>query len=322
MSITISFVIPNYNGAAYLIVCLRSVFSQITSDCEVLLVDDGSTDSSVDLVRRNFADKLKSKQLILICTENSGPGVARNTGVKASSGAYIAFLDSDDFILPGYIARILTVLRCSAPDIVQFNLLRVLDNDLSGQYLISCHRSPDGFYEMNAVREEIFGVGKWFPHTRIFRRQIILANPFPNERVFYEDLQLMPFIFLQELTIFLIAEPLIAYRDNPQSTTANHKSEHAQTMFSLFERLSELPPSVSRDLARVQVARSIVFLALELKLRDINLWGLLRQVRTFEKKSSLATHLGQADRFFLRFPSIYTVLDWGRKQFRYFGVRA
>lgn len=322
MSITLSVVIPNYNGAAFLPACLRSVFSQITSDCEVVLVDDGSNDHSVDLVRQNFADALQSGQFTLICTENAGPGAARNVGVQAARGSYVAFLDSDDFILPGYIARILSVLSDSAPDIVQFNLLRVLDDDLRGQELIACHISPDGLYKMDAVRDEIFGLGKWFPPSRIFARKIILANPFPAERVFYEDLQLIPFIFFQDLAIFLIADPLIAYRDNLLGTTRNHKPEHAQTMLALFSRLSSLPRSVPRDLMRVQVARSIVFFVLELKLREINLRRLLYQVRTVEKKHSLATYLGRADRLFLRFPLIYTFIDWGRKKFHHLRSRA
>jgi len=318
MSITLSVVIPNYNGAAFLPACLRSVFSQITSNCEVVLVDDGSSDHSVDLVRQNFADELRSGQFTLICTENAGPGAARNVGVQAARGSYVAFLDSDDFILPGYIARILAVLSDSAPDIVQFNLLRVLDDDLRGEQLIVCHMSPDGLYKMDAVRDEIFGLGKWFPPSRVFAREIILANPFPAERVFYEDLQLLPFIFFQDLTVVLIADPLIAYRDNPHGTTRNHKPEHAKTMLSFFTRLSALPPSVPRDLIRVQVARSIVFLALELKLREIDLCGLRRQIRGLENKPILAAHLGRADRFFLQLPSIYTAIDWGRKQFRDF----
>jgi len=316
MSITLSVIIPNYNGAVFLPACLRSVFAQIASDCEVILVDDGSTDNSVDLVRHNFSDALESGQLTLICTENAGPGAARNTGVQAARGVYIAFLDSDDFILPGYITRIQTVLENSSPDIVQFNVLRVLDDDLTGQHLIACHRSPDGLYQMDAVRDEIFGIGKWFPPSRIFKREIILANPFPEKRVFYEDLQLLPFIFFEDFTIYLIGEPMIAYRDNPKGTTRNHRPEHAQTMLSLFKRLSVLPPSVPRDLARVQVARSIIYLVLELKLPEINLSNLLSQVRTIEKKSFLTPHLGRADQLFLRFPSTYVVIDWCRKQFR------
>ncbi|MGO4917640.1 glycosyltransferase family 2 protein [Pseudogemmobacter sp. W21_MBD1_M6] len=316
MSITLSIVIPNYNGAAFLAACLRSVFAQITPACEVVLVDDGSTDHSADLVRHYFAGALEHGQLTLICTENAGPGAARNIGVQAASGDYIAFLDSDDFILPGYIARCMAVLQESEPDIVQFNLLRVLDDDLSGQHLIACHTSPDGLYELDRVRAEIFGKGKWFPVTRIFTRKIMLANPFPAQRVFYEDLLTLPFIFFQDLKIHLITEPLIAYRDNPHGTTRNHKPEHAYTMLTHFDRVSARPPSLPRDLMRVQVARSIVFLALELNIDEIDLGTLLRRVRGLENKAALAAHLGRVDQFFLRFPLLYTAMDWGRKRLR------
>lgn len=315
MKISLSIVIPNYNGATFLTACLCSIFAQITPDCEVVLVDDGSTDHSVDLVRRDFAQVLESGKLTLICTDNAGPGAARNTGIQAARGAYIAFLDSDDFIMPGYITRCIAVLRESAPDIMQFNLLRVLDDDLGGQQVVACHISPDGLYEMDTVRTEIFGIGKWFI-CRIFAREIMLLNPFPFERVFYEDLQTIPFIFLQDFKIYLVSEPLIAYRDNPQGTTRNHQPDHAQTLLAHFERISTLPASLPRDLMRVQVARSIVFLALELNMNGIELGSLRRQIRRLDNKANLAAHLSWADQFFLRFPLLYTVTDWGRKRFR------
>lgn len=316
MSISLSIVIPNYNGAAFLTACLRSVFNQITPECEVVLVDDGSTDHSVELIRRDFAQALERGQLTLICTENAGPGAARNTGVQAARGAYIAFLDSDDFILPGYIARCLSVLRASAPDIMQFNLLRVLDDDLNGQHVVACHTSPDGLYEMDTVRAEIFGIGKWFPCSRIFAREIMLAKPFPSERVFYEDLLTLPILFFHDFKIYLLSTPLYAYRDNPQGTTRNHRPEHAHTMLAHFQRVSALPPSLARDLMRVKVARSIVFLVLELKLDEINLRDLRRQIRGLDTKTALAAHLEWVDLFFLYFPLLYTFIDWGRKRLR------
>jgi len=315
MSIIISFVIPNFNGVAFLHKCLCSVFSQITADCEVVLVDDGSTDGSVELVRRHFADSLDQGQLTLICTQNAGPGAARNTGVRAARGAYIAFVDSDDFILPRYVDRCLAVLQEGAPDILQFNLLRVLDDNLNERHVVACHTSPDGLYELATVRAELFGIGKWFPSSRIFAREIMLANPFPSERVFYEDLLTLPEIFLKELKIYLLSTPLYAYRDNPQGTTRNHKREHAHTMLAYFLRVSALPPSIECDLLRVKVARSIVFLSLELKLSEIDLCSLRRQIRRINTKKHLVTHLGRADLFFLYFPLLYTLVDWCRKQF-------
>lgn len=315
MSIILSIVIPNYNGVEFLQSCLHSVFAQITDNCEVVLVDDGSTDGSADFVRLEFSNALASGNLKLVCTENSGPGAARNTGANASNGSYISFLDSDDFILPGYISRILAILEEKAPDIVQFNVLRTSDDKLTGQHIVSCHRSAEGLYDMDEVRADTFGVGKWFPCSRIFARNIILENPFPAERVFYEDLLTLPFIFLQSFKIYLLQDPLIAYRDNPEGTTRNHKPEHAHTMLGLFERVSVLPPSLARDIMLVQVARSIVFFTLELRLRNVPLRDLRRQIRALKNKPVLAFHLDKVDRFFLRFPLLYTAIDWARKWF-------
>lgn len=161
---------------------------------------------------------------------------------------------------------------------------------------------------MDTVRAKSFGEGKWFPWSRIFAREIMLANPFPFEPVFYEDLQTIPFIFFQELKIYLLSEPLIAYRDNPQGTTRNHKPEHTHTMLAHCERVSALTQSLPRDLMRVKVARSIIFLALELKMHAINLNVLCRQIRRLENKTVLAAHLERVDRFFLRFPLLHTPL--------------
>jgi len=321
MSISLSIVIPNYNGAAFLMTCLRSVFNQITAECEVVLVDDGSTDHSIELIRHDFAHEMERGQLTLICTENAGPGAARNTGVHAARGTYIAFLDSDDFILPNYIACCLAVLRESAPDVLQFNLLRVLDDELNGQHVVACHKSTNGLYKMDTVRAEIFGIGKWFPCSRIFAREIILTNPFPFERVFYEDLLTLPKIFFLDIKIYLLSTPLYAYRDNPHGTTRNHKAAHAHTMLAHFDRVSELPPSLPRDLMRVKVARSIVFLALELKLDEIDLSDLRRKIRGIETKRALAAYLDRMDVFFLYFPLFYTCIDWGRKCFLPSGIR-
>jgi len=106
MSPLLSIIIPNYNGISFLHTCLESVRAQISTDCEVIIVDDGSTDDSVKLIQKEFLEELESGKFKLIRTNNSGPGAARNIGIKAAQGDYIGFLDSDDFILPGYIENV------------------------------------------------------------------------------------------------------------------------------------------------------------------------------------------------------------------------
>ncbi len=96
----ISVIIPLYNKARHIQRCLDSVLSQSFSDFEVIVVDDGSTDSGVDLIKGHYHDI----RLRVVSQENGGPGSARNHGVGLAESEYIAFLDADDQWLPHFLA--------------------------------------------------------------------------------------------------------------------------------------------------------------------------------------------------------------------------
>lgn len=99
----ISVVIPLYNKKATIERSLRSVLSQSYGDFEVVIVNDGSTDGSMDVVR-----SIHDNRIIIVEQENSGPSKARNSGVKHCQGDWIVFLDADDELLPdalGVFAR-------------------------------------------------------------------------------------------------------------------------------------------------------------------------------------------------------------------------
>lgn len=94
-----SIIIPLYNKAPYVRKALDSVFAQTNKDWELIIVDDGSTDNSADVVRELVIgnSKLVNDQFRLISQPNAGVAVARNNGVKASHGEYVCFLDADDW---------------------------------------------------------------------------------------------------------------------------------------------------------------------------------------------------------------------------------
>lgn len=90
-----SIIIPVYNVECYLRDCLDSVLNQAFEDWEVICVDDGSTDNSSRILEEYVS---KDRRIKSILQENSGTAVARNTGMKAASGDYVFFLDSDDWL--------------------------------------------------------------------------------------------------------------------------------------------------------------------------------------------------------------------------------
>lgn len=90
-----SVVIPLYNKEIYIKRTLESVLAQTFTDFEIIIVDDGSTDTSCDIV-----ESINDPRIHLICQENGGPSKARNRGIKEAKGQFIAFLDADDEWLP------------------------------------------------------------------------------------------------------------------------------------------------------------------------------------------------------------------------------
>ena len=89
----ISVIIPVYNMEKYVGACLDSVLNQTLSDIEVIIINDGSTDSSLKIVQEYQA---KDSRIIIIDKENAGVGAARNDGIRAATGEFIAFMDPDD----------------------------------------------------------------------------------------------------------------------------------------------------------------------------------------------------------------------------------
>ena len=100
----ISVIVPIYNVEKYLEECLDSIKNQTYSNIEVILVNDGSTDKSKDICERYCKEDTRFK---LINQANQGQSVARNNGVAASAGKYIAFVDSDDIIRHDYLEELI-----------------------------------------------------------------------------------------------------------------------------------------------------------------------------------------------------------------------
>ncbi|MEL6308793.1 MAG: glycosyltransferase family 2 protein [Chloroflexota bacterium] len=105
MSALVSIVIPAYNSADFITMTLDSCLAQTYPHVEIIVVDDGSTDNTVDVVRA-YGDKV-----CLIQQANQGPAIARNTGVDAAQGEFIQLCDSDDLLLPTKIERCVPLIQ-------------------------------------------------------------------------------------------------------------------------------------------------------------------------------------------------------------------
>lgn len=110
-----SVIIPLYNKAAYVERAVESVLSQTFDDYELIIVDDGSTDGSVDIIKRMEAGRLSdlknSGRFFFVMQKNSGAGAARNNGAKIAHGDYFCFLDADDWWSEIFLAEMSTLVE-------------------------------------------------------------------------------------------------------------------------------------------------------------------------------------------------------------------
>lgn len=115
----LSIIIPVYNSEKYLDMCLKSLINQKTKyKYQIICVNDGSTDNSLEILK---SYKEKFNDFYIINQKNGGISVARNTGIKVSSGKYLGFIDNDDWVTEDYIEKLLDRAYRTNADIVKCN---------------------------------------------------------------------------------------------------------------------------------------------------------------------------------------------------------
>lgn len=116
-----SVIIPAYNAARYIGTALASAREQSESRIEILVIDDCSTDETPDIIRE--AERLDARVRLLRTTANGGPAAARNRGLAAASGTWLALLDADDRFLPQRVERLIALGEQQSADVVADNLV-------------------------------------------------------------------------------------------------------------------------------------------------------------------------------------------------------
>ncbi len=196
----ISIIIPVYNVEKYLKKCLDSVIKQSYKNLEIIMVDDGSTDNSLNIC---LDYQKKDFRIKVIHQENKGLSAARNRGFEESTGEYIWFIDSDDFIEENSIEVIKPYL--DKYDIIVFNYTEV---------------RKDKVIKMNDTKEydnvnQKYMLSYVIAWNKIYKRYILDGEKFP-EGYIYEDVYLMPTLGLKTNKIVFIDEFLYnhVYREN------------------------------------------------------------------------------------------------------------
>lgn len=128
----VSVIIPVYNTERHLEKCINSLLTQTLKDIEIILIDDCSTDKSLDILT-TYQQKYPSKIKVISTKENKGPAGARNIGLDIANGEYIGFVDSDDYVTNDFYEKLLTACETTNSQIARTNIKLVCGNiELTG----------------------------------------------------------------------------------------------------------------------------------------------------------------------------------------------
>ena len=121
----ISVIVPVYNVGDYIVKCIKSILDQTFKSFEIIVVNDGSPDDSIDLIEKEFDDS----RIKLVYKKNGGLASARNTGVKYAKGEYLFFVDSDDFIKPNTLEVMYKAARDGNHDLVLCDYIKYYNDN-------------------------------------------------------------------------------------------------------------------------------------------------------------------------------------------------
>lgn len=253
-----SIIVPIYNVEGYLKKCLDSILNQTFVDYEIILVNDGSTDQSLSIIKGYMS---KYPDIKLINQENKGLSEARNAGFKAARGNYVLFVDSDDFIDKDLLLNLNDSI-INNPDLVRFQL-RVIGNT-SKNYPEEGFESLNGADAFKKIINYRYVENAWL---YLYNRKYLIDNGFLFKlNMYHEDYGLIPLVLIKASKVNSIS--YIGYNYVQRSNSIMSDSNYMKTRKKAFDVLSQYLDIVDKD--NNPYYRSFLANSVILKLKDLN----------------------------------------------------
>ncbi len=230
----LSVILPIYNVEKYLIQCLNSVLKQNFDDYEIILVDDGSNDSSPKICDK-YANEHKNVKVIH--KKNGGQSSARNAGLMVAKGDYIFFLDSDDYLLNNdFFLRIFSLANLN-PDFIVFKHIRYFENQK--KYSECNYDFRMNYTEFSDIVKELVKKDAFFGMAwiKIIKKSILLDNNICFiEGLTGEDMPWNLELYLNSKSIYLMDSVEYVYRQRNNSITTTPNLKNLTDFINILEK--------------------------------------------------------------------------------------
>lgn len=239
----VSIIVPVYNMENYLQECLESLVEQTLDDIEIIIVNDGSTDDSQDIIDEfayEYSDKIRAFTI-----KNSGLGEARNFGLKQAKGKYVGFVDSDDVVSKDMYEKLYKQANKENADLVICDYIAFWDNG-NKEYVKSITDKGADRFEIIKYSTK-YGIVNAV--TKLVDKELAEKMPFPKG--FYEDLATIPIWLTYAKTITYLPEGLYYYRQRAGSITSiKNNDKRLMDSFNCWNRISEFSnPIYKKEIA-------------------------------------------------------------------------
>lgn len=264
---SITVIVPFSNSENYFLKCLVSLFSQTIENIEYIFVNDGTSDSSAKIlyeVLESFPEKKRNTK-ILINNENKGIAYCRKLGIANSSGKYIAFCDSDDYIEPNMYFELYQMAVKTNADII------------TSSYFIEARESKVINKSYGTVPMKIFNnlygkseIALW---DKLFKRELLIENNiFPLEGYnYYEDCFMTVKAIYFAKKIETISTPFYHYVDHSNSSSKKNVAENLRSMKHYIEELEKFFKSQKINTSLYDSLIYRLKFQYKLKLKEYNL---------------------------------------------------
>ena len=260
----ISVIVPAYNSESTIERCLKSLIKQTYNNMEIIVINDGSTDKTDEIIRRIVAenfDKIK-----YISRENKGIGFTRNEGLKNATGDLIGFTDSDDFVEPDMFEKMFLKMTESNADIVicNYNVCNLNSKnkvDIKLPNIVSFDDYP-----------QIINKIDFAPWNKLYKKELFNDVFFP-EYLKYEDLNTIIKVFSKSKKIVKLNDYLYNYliNSNGETVTINDKIYDIFSIFDdLFSYFDSSDKKIQKQLKLLCLRKLFIYTELSLNNKDIN----------------------------------------------------
>jgi len=244
----ISVIVPVYNVEDYLERCVESILQQTYTHFELILINDGSTDSS-GLICENLASRHENIKVYHI--ENAGVSNARNTGIKLATGAWVTFIDSDDFVTQDYLATLASAVEGLNVGFVIAPLHHIKNGIVTD---LPPHSGKTELWSTEETMKELLMTTRtsFFPVAKLFKRDLLADEKFNTNYHLAEDALFLTELLLKTRCSSVFIDKPVYYYDHREGSATTSVNQHVFDTIEVYKQIiaqvSQVFPNLKYEL--------------------------------------------------------------------------